>query len=169
MFRLIRVGAIGTAALLLGAQSATAQSMADTPPAINGDIAAKVVYTTTGVFDSANAATVVTCTSTLKSGSPDVLFAVEFYDNGDLANDVTAGDGVATLSPAGDSDGISTRAVANVTEVPIVTPPNIAGVGSARVLATTTAIVCVANVVDVATGEYLTTLPMFKKTKQAGD
>jgi hypothetical protein len=169
MFGMIRAGAIGTAALVLGALSATAQSMADPAPLLNGDTSAKVIYTTSGVFDSADTATIVTCTSTQKTGGPDVIFGVEFFDNGSLANDVTVGDGVETLSPGGDTDIISTRSVTNITEVPLAVAPGIFGNGAARVLANSTAIICSAHIVDVVTGDYQTSLPIFKKTKQAGD
>ena len=168
MFRVLCLGVMGFAALVLGARSATAQSVSDPPPAINGDTPSKVIYTTSGVFDSATNATIVACTSTQKTGGSNVLFAVEFFADGALQNDVTVGDGDSTLTP-GDTDIISTRAITNVGDTPIAVAPGIGGTGAARVLANSTAIICSAHIVEVATGDYQTSLPMFKKAKQAGD
>jgi len=111
----------------------------------------------------------VSCTSLEKTGGKDIRIAVEFFDNGSLSNDVTAGDGDEILSGPGDTDGISTRAITGLSTTAITTPPGITGTGAARILSTSTKIICAAFVVDPANGNYLATLPVFKALKQSGN
>jgi len=155
---------------VLVAGSAGAQNLiGDPPPLINGTDKAKVVYSIAGVVDSTTQATYVSCTSLEKTGGKNISIAVEFFDNGTRSNDVTAGDGVEILSGPGDTDGISTRAITGLSTTDINTPPVIGGIGAARILSTSTKIICAAFVVDPANGNYLATLPVFKALKQSGN
>lgn len=165
-----RLAVIAGVVCWMAAGTASAQNLiADKPPLIGGTDKAKVVYSIAGVVDSATQATYVSCTSLEKTGGNDIHFAVEFFDNGSSSNDVAAGDGDEFLSGPGDTDGISTRAITGLSTTAITTPPGITGTGAARILSTSTKILCAAFVVDPANGNYLATLPVFKALKQSGN
>lgn len=165
-----RLAVIAGVACWMVAGTASAQNLiGDKPPLISGTDRAKVVFSIAGVVDSATQATYVSCTSLEKTGGKDIHFAVEFFDNGSSANDVAAGDGEEFLSGPGDTDGISTRAITGLSTTEIATPPGIAGIGAARILSTSTKIICAAFVVDPTNGTYLASLPVFKALKQSGD
>jgi hypothetical protein len=165
--KLAIAGSFAAAVLILGAGAASAQTLADPPPLLNGAIVGKTVYALSGIVDSATQATIVSCTSTARTGGSNITFGVEFFDNGVSQNDLTTGDGVTVVTP-GDTDIISTRSVTGISEVPLGSPPVIDGDGTARVVSSSSSLICSAHVVDVATGEYRAGIPVFKKLKQGG-
>jgi hypothetical protein len=171
----IRIGATTFFALFLSlavAGMASAQSIADPVPLLNGTEKAKLLYSIPYVYSDASIATCVVCTDVDKGDKGDgQLFAFEAYSNGVRENDVTLGEGVQVINGAGDTDEICTRAVASVAgEATMGTEAegNVGGVG--RVVATTNRLICTAFLVSVADNPptFMTTLPMYKSTKQKG-
>ncbi len=160
-------GAISFCAVLLLAAPAGA-GLGDKPPLLNGDTKAKHVYSMTGVLSETNGlSTVVTCTSLEKS--KDLLFAVEFFGTfGAALNDVTTA-GVVTIPP-GETRSIGSLDTSMYTETYAAGLSRIFEVLSARVLATSSKLLCNAFLVEEdGTPTVGSRLPVYKKTKQAGD
>ncbi len=172
----IRIATMTLIALFLSvatAGTAWAQdSVGDPVPLLNGTDKAKLLYSIPYAQSNADIATCVACTDVGKgAGSVGELFAVEFYQNGIGQNDLTLGEGVESINAGGDSDTICTRSAASVDNE---TTAGIAAEdishGVARIVATTTKLVCTAFMVPVVGDPpgFMTILPLYKGTKQKG-
>ena len=122
--------------------------VADSPlPALSGGAPAQLVFKVPGVMKVGNLDTEFTCTSL---STTSFKFAVQVFASGGGAplNDVTTGNGAATLAP-GATQTIATGATAGLHEDVVIT-----GVGtslrngSARIVSESKAIACTAYVAD---------------------
>jgi hypothetical protein len=157
------------AALVLTPLAGPARAgLLDPIPSVNGQ-KLKTIYTVTGVTaDFGGLETVFFCTSVDKK---DVLVAIQIFDyDNTLLNDVTAGNGVDTIEP-GVTTAIETNSVAAIDEDQTLTPSDSANHGSARILASSSKIICSAHLISAAgtPPTSMTTLPVFKKTSQKGN
>ncbi len=157
-------------ALLVPGMRAEA-GITDTPlPLLNGTDKAKHVYSVVGVQDETNQyATIFNCTSTEKPGGDTIILGVEVFEfHGGLENDVTAGVGVVSLNP-GQNKTIGTQDIASFGTSTDIAAASVDG-GTARILATSTKILCNAAIVEtegLVPGAMMD-LPVYKKTKQKG-
>lgn len=161
--------AVAVVALSTATMRPAAAGIADTPLLLlNGTTEAKIIYTVLGVVDSPQAATSFHCTSTVKTGGPNIVVGIELFDNGVLENDVTSGVGVEVISP-GDTDIISTRGTSAFSDFSMGGTLVVAG--SARILATSRKLICIAFLLDPTSNppSFITTLPVFKKLRQKGE
>lgn len=129
----------------------------------------KLLYTVTGVRDSATMATSFHCTSTEKAGGNSIVVGIEIFNyDGVLANDVTLGDGEVTASP-GRTVTLSTSNTAVFAEDNTINATNI-DQGSARIMSDSKNLVCSAMIVDVVNNppESMVMLPVIRTTKQKG-
>jgi hypothetical protein len=131
-----------------------------------------LIYTTTGVQQNDGLiGSVFMCTSTASSS---ITIAVEVFANtgGSPLNDVTTGNGRATMSP-----GVTyTFGTGGSGFAGIFTDQQIGGLGgvqngSARVISTSAKIICTAMVADkvMSPPNSMTTLPIILKLKQKGN
>jgi hypothetical protein len=156
-----------------GAPTASAQdSVANPVPLLNGTERAKLLYSIPWVYSNANVATCVTCTDTSKNSSgAGSYWAVEFFENGMVENDLTASEGVEFVDFGGDTDTICTRNPASGPDAVTAgtdAENNIGG--AARVVATTKTLMCAAYTISVAGDPptSITMLPMYRSSKQKG-
>lgn len=140
-----------------------------TLPLLPGATKAKLVYTVPYVRSSGSTETSFSCTSTEPAGGADVIVGIEVFDSGILRNDVTLGQGIMTLTP-GDTDVISTQDTAALLDDTFTVAVNV-GAGSARILATSSKVICTALFLDAANAvpTFATTIPIMKKLKQGGE
>jgi len=137
----------------------------DPVPVVNGQ-KLKVVYRVTGVIANNQLETAFVCTSL---DSKDVLVAVEIFKyDGNLQNDVTAGNGVDVIEP-GHTGGTVTNSIASIGEDEKITNLFVV-LGSARILASSSKLLCSAHLVSAAGSppSVMTALPVFRKG-QKGD
>lgn len=155
-------------------QPASANGLTDPLPILFGTTKRAIhVYSVPSVRSSlgTNGNSVTTtfrCASTEKTGGQDIVWAVEvFSSSSGLRNDVTVGQGVLTLPP-GDTDVISIYDTAVFVEEGVLR--EFVSHGSARILATSTKIICSAFLVhpDDAPPTFITPLPVIKRTTQKG-
>jgi hypothetical protein len=157
-------------ALVLGAVAPAGAGVGDKDvPLLNGTVRARVVYTLAGVIHAGTSVvTSISCTSTEKEGGAVTTVGIEFFSNsGSAVNDVAAGEGVVELSP-GATKTISTGDTLVFFDDAVVTAGNFKG--SARILSSSTRILCVAQLLDPTTNppSSWVPLPVFAKTKQRG-
>lgn len=165
-----RLGGLGwvvcLGAVALAATAASAQQIGDKPPLLNGVEKATQVLVATG-FDSSAAAAVFFCTSMEKTGGKTITLGVEWWSGSSFENDVTAGQGVVSLTP-GDTKILATHNTAHFQGETLI--PNATGAtqGAARILATSNKIVCTAYSVDKDNSppNFLTEVPLYVKGKQ---
>jgi hypothetical protein len=167
--RFVTCGALLAALVLTPIAGPARAGLLDPIPVVNGH-KLKTIYTVTGVTaGTGGLETVFFCTSVDKK---EVLVAIQIFDyDNALLNDVTTADnGVDTIEP-GESSSMETNSVAAIDEDVTITPTDDANHGSARILASSSKIICSAHLIS-ATGTpptSMTTLPVFKKTKQKGN
>lgn len=162
-----------TATLLVALASASAAqgaSVGDPAPSLLfSNDATQVVFTIPGVRHGHKGATVVSCSSTQKTGGENIAVGVEFFDlNGQLENDVSS-DANVLLNP-GYTRVIATAPTGLFGNEVI---PQINGLiqsGVARVIADSKKIVCAAFIVDLESTppSFVTTLPVIRRTSQRG-
>ena len=156
---------------LAAAPRASAQSVADPIPLLNGTERAKLLFSIPFVHSDVNVATCVSCSDTSKNDSgTGEYWAVEFIDNGTAANDLTLGDGVVFVDWGGDTDIMCTRSPASIGAMTAGVGAQDIFEGSARVVATTKTLMCTAFMVPVLGDPpgFMTMLPMYRTSKQKG-
>lgn len=151
--------------------------LADAPPLLGGTTKAKHVFSIPGVTANADLGTVVMCTS-LEKSKPIAIAVEVFAEDGTVtANDVTLGEGVvANVAPSQTVtfeiaiDDMLPEIIATTKDAAILAPGDVTH-GSARVLSTSTKLMCTAGVLDRAsvapTG--MLSLQVIAKTKQKGN
>ena len=156
----------------LGTEPSLAQaaSIADTPlPTLPGATASiNHVYSVPGVVNNNHVTAAFHCVSKEKAGGKNIRWGVEVFDNGTIENDVSAGEGVLTLSP-GHSAHISLDYALSLDFEESLGDPNVSA-GAARILADSNNILCSAFLVDPnnAPPNFVAPLPIIKKTNQKG-
>ena len=152
--------------------SSFADSIADTPlpmlpmlPGMTGP--SKHVYSVPGVQSAPGVTTVISCTSTEKTGGEDIRWGIEVFENWNLKNDVAAGEGYQLLGP-GDTDVTSLDDVAAFS-VEVSLGMSVSA-GSLRIIADSTKLICAAFLVDPIRNppNFMTALPVIRRTTQKG-
>ena len=137
-------------------------------PLLNGE-KTKLLYTVVGVTEWFDLATSFHCTSTERVGGKNIELGIEIFDfDGRLANDVTAGEGVISVTP-GSTVTLSTRPTTAFAESNNINTGYFSK-GSACIFATSKNVLCAAMIVDAvnATPTSMVMLPVFRATKQGG-
>jgi hypothetical protein len=129
----------------------------------------KHVYTVTGVSDGGDLGTAFICTNLDRQ---NVFIAVEIFASGGGGplNDVTADVGTVLPSP-GQTSTIELQQILSFFEDELMDMLPQVKHGSARILATSTKILCTAALVEKFTEPAVSMmkLPVIRKTKQQGD
>lgn len=166
-----RLGAAALAAVTLSASAALA-GPADSPvPSISNSAATRVLFIAAGVIKNNDVETEFMCTSL---DIVPVTVAVEVFDptGGGALNNVSSAVGNGTLTiPIGGTVTISTGTTAGMHEDLAITGLVNVKNGSARVLGTSTKVVCNALVADKigVPPNTLTSIKVFARRKQNGD
>lgn len=157
---------------LLWAGTVGAASIGDPVPAsLDGSTPVRHIYSVTGVRESASAdlSTLFMCTNTQKTGAGDIVVGVQVFDSDGTRDtgDVTTGSGVGSISP-GETRTFSTENTAAFSGTVLGTDDVFQG--SARILATSSKIICTAMIVENTNSPptSMVSLPVFKKLKQKG-
>lgn len=144
-------------------------------PLLGGTTRAKHVYSIPGVTSNGNLATIVMCTSLEKKNTVDLALEVFSEDGNQKGNDVTANAGVLTGVLPGQTVtfevALDMNGVLSTTYDSLIILPGVLAHGSARVLATSSNVMCAAGLIDptsVAPAAMMA-LPVVAKTKQKGD
>lgn len=144
----------------------------DSPvPSISGSAATRVLYIVPGVIKNNGLETAFMCTNL---DAAPVTFAVELFapSGGSALNNVSSavGNGTYTI-PAGGSATISTGSSIGLHEDLAITGILNVKNGSARILGTSTQVLCTGVIVDKesSTPGTLATLKIFARRKQNGD
>ena len=161
------------AALVVSSITPALAGIADTPlPTVYG-ASAKLVYSVPGVIRFGNLETVFTCTSVETANT--VRIGVQLFDRlGASMNDLSAGDGVVFVAaanpeiPPGMTVTITTGPVNGVAYDQYIVGGGQVRNGSARILSTSTRIICTAMVIDKVSSPpaSMVYLPVISKTKQ---
>jgi len=164
--------------LVLGCTLSTiahAQGVTDAPPLLGGTTRAKHVFSIPGATANGNLSTVVMCTSLEKNKTVDLALEVFSEDGAQAGNDVTANAGVLTGIAPGRTVtfevALDMNGVLATTYDSLIILPGVLAHGSARVLATSSNLMCAAGLIDptsVAPAAMMA-LPVVAKTKQKGD
>ena len=157
--------------VVLGLVGSAAAGVRDSPlPTFPIGTKAKHVFSVPGVMSSGNLETSFQCTS-LEKTKP-IQWGVEmFLHNGtNPENDISLGQGIRTTTP-GHSDTLSTASTDAFIEGVIQGVISDGSARSARIVATSTKLMCTAVVVDPETNPPTVAydLPVIKKTSQKGD
>jgi hypothetical protein len=154
--------------LTLLAHPAAAGISDDPPPTLNGE-ETKHIYSVTAVTSLTNdLETVISCTSVEKTRPVRVGVQVWSSSGATLLNDVDATD--LLLSPGDTQVWVTNDNAARFAEDEDLVISTMVNHGSARVIATSSKIVCAAFLVNrLGTSDVLTSLPVFKKVSQKGD
>ena len=150
---------------------ATAVGIADRPlPSLAGATSStKHVFSVSPVMSFNGVTTSFHCTSSEKTGGKNIVWGVEVFWQGNLENDVSAGEGVMTLFPG------QTGLISIDDTVAFVENADLPGVvvdsrGSARILADSNKLTCTAFMLDPNNDppNFITPVPVFKKMNQKG-
>ena len=143
--------------------------IADSPlPVLVPGVATKHVFSVPGVIKGGSLDTLFLCTST---STDTIRIGVEvFGPAGSLQNNVAGGDGAIDVAP-GATVTIGTGLTAGIATDTFIGALSFVQNGSARIVSTSTSILCTAQVVDFVGSPpaSMTSLPMIKKTTQKGD
>lgn len=160
---------VGTIALTAGTAWA---GPADSPvPSISNSQATRVLYTIPGVIKNNGIETAIMCTN---MDTVAVTVALEVFDpeGGAALNDVSTVGGNGTLPvPVGATVTIATGACVGLHEDETITGLTNVKNGSARILATTTRLLCTGVLVEKLgnTPTTMTTMKIFAQRQQNGD
>jgi hypothetical protein len=154
---------------ILGLAAPASAGVVDSPlPMIPGIGKLKHVYTITGVSDGGDLGTAFICTNL---DSKSVFVGVEIFaaGGGTPMNDVTMDDGTALASP-GQTVTIELEQIVSFFETDLINETNQVAHGSARIVATSTKLLCTAALVEKFTEPAVSMLPLpvIRKT-QKGD
>lgn len=169
--RMIR-GALFVAATVLAAAGAAQAGPGDSPvPSISGTASTRVLFIVPGVIKNNGIETAFMCTSL---DTIDTTVAVEVFspEGGAALNNVSSGVANGTIAlPAGATVTISTGTSVGLHEdLPITGLMNVKN-GSARVLSTTSRLLCTAILVEKSgvTPGTISALKVFARRNQNGD
>lgn len=160
------------AAVLAGATNAGALGPGDSPvPSISNSQATRVLYTVPGVIKNNGIETAIMCTS-LDTADSMLAFEIFAPEGGAALNNVATGiENGTILLPAGHTVTISTGTSVGLHEdLPITGLGNVKN-GSARILGTSTRVLCTGLLVEKSgtTPNTIATLKIFARRKQNGD
>ncbi len=160
------------AVVLTFVTSASALGPGDSPvPSISASESTRVLFHVPGVIKNNGIETAIMCTS-LDTVDATVAFEVFAPEGGDALNDVAVGSGNGTLPlPVGHTVTISTGTSVGLHEDAAITGLGNVKNGAARILGTSTRILCTGILVDKssATPNTIATLKLFSRRKQNGD
>lgn len=164
-------GALLAAALSVSATSAIAGPGDSPVPSISNSASTRVLFTVPGVIKNNGIETAIMCTS-LDSTAGTMAFEIFAPEGGGPLNDVSIGVANGTIAlPVGATVTISTGTSVGLHED--ITISGLANVknGAARILGTTTRVLCTALLVEKlgSTPATMTTLKIFARRKQNGD
>ncbi len=167
----LRIPALAIAAIAIAASTAHAGPGDSPVPSISASAATRVLYIVPGVIKNNGLESAFMCTNL---DVAPVTFAVELFapTGGGALNNVSSGVGNGTFTiPAGGSATISTGSSVGLHEDLAITGVLNVKNGSARILGTSTQVLCTAVIVDKAstTPGTLATLKIFARRKQNGD
>lgn len=170
MLRLARIACVVVVTLILAAAAAPARAgIADSPLPMLGGVRAKHVFSVPGVITLGLFQTVFVCTSLEKD--KEIRLGVELFDEdgGIPKNDVEAGEGALDVG-AGDTVILATGNTGAFAEDLIIDFSGVIRVGSARIVATSTKIMCSALLVDPTSAPPVSMAPLtvISKAKQKG-
>jgi hypothetical protein len=141
-------------------------------PLFDGTKKTKHVFTVPGVMHTSTLATIFTCTVLDKNGAD---WGVEIFGGaggGPLQNDVGVADNGVRGVGDGDTNSVSTANLAAIDPGDVITGlANDNQARSARIVATSTKLICSATVLDPSGNPPSVTyeLPVIRKTTQKGD
>jgi len=164
-------GALLSAAITVAATSAIAGPGDSPVPSISATASTRVLFTVPGVIKNNGLETAIMCTS-LDTIATTVAFEVFSPAGGGPLNDVSSGVANGTLAlPAGGSVTISTGTSVGLHEDLAITGLSNVKNGSARILGTSTRVLCTGLVVEKlgVTPNTIATLKVFARRRQNGD
>lgn len=160
------------AAAISGAATSALAGPADSPvPSISNSASTRVLYTVPGVIKNNGIETAIMCTS-MDTLATTLAFEIFAPEGGGALNDVSSGVANGALAlPAGGTVTISTGTSVGLHEDLAITGLGNVKNGAARILGTTTRVLCTGLLVEKAsmTPATMTTLKIFARRKQNGD
>lgn len=164
-------GGLVSAAIALAGTTALAGPGDSPVPSISAFASTRVLYTVPGVIKNNGIETAVICTS-LDTVAATLAFEVFAPEGGGPLNDVSAGVGNGTVAlPAGATETISTGTSVGLHEDATISALGNVKNGSARILSTSTRVLCTGLLVEKlgSTPATITTIKIFARRKQNGD
>lgn len=166
------IGTAFAAAVLAATTTPATAGVIDSPvPSISASAATRVMFIAPGVIKNNGIETAFMCTS-LEAGPVTVAVEVFAPEGGAALNNVATGTGNGALAVApGETVTISTGTSVGLHEdLPITGLANVKN-GSARILSTSTRILCTGLLVEKlgSTPATISTLKIFARRKQNGD
>lgn len=163
--------ALLTVAITVAATSAMAGPGDSPVPSISNSASTRILFTVPGVIKNNGIETAIMCTS-LDSTAGTLAFEIFAPEGGGPLNDVSSGVANGTLAlPVGATVTISTGTSVGLHEDLAIDGLGNVKNGSARILGTTTRVLCTALLVEKlgVTPATITTLKIFARRKQNGD